>query len=346
MKQLILIIAALWLLSFPVSAATYEPPDAPPSVKDILPPETRSFGEDFWYIIKSALFTIKPDIAEAVSVCISVISIVILTSILQTFTGKSKKIAELACTMSIALILLGPSNVLIQLGVNTVRELSEYSKLLMPVLTAALAAEGGITASAALYTGTILFNTILGTGISIILTPMLYIYILLCIANSAFGNSVLKGMCDFVKWLMTWSLKIILYIFTGYMGITGVVSGTTDAAALKATKLALSGMVPVVGGIMSDASESILVSAGIMKNSVGVYGLLVILALWIGPFLELGIHYTLLKVTSGICGMIGPKESVGLIKNFSSSTGMLLSMTASVCLMLLISAICFMKGFT
>ena len=237
-----------------------------------------------------------------------------------------------------------PSNALIRLGVETVEELCEYGKLLLPVMTAAMAAQGGVTASAALYTGTALFNSLLTSVVSRLIVPMLYIYLCLSVANSAIGEEVLKNLRSFVKWLMTWCLKLVLYVFTGYMGITGVVSGSADAAAIKAAKLAISGAVPVVGGILSDASETILVSAGIMKSAAGVYGLLAILAVWIGPFLQIGIQYLLLKITAAVCGVFGVKHSVSIVQDFSGAMGFLLAMTGTVCLLLLISTVCFMRG--
>ena len=143
---------------------------------------------------------------------------------------------------------------------------------------------------------------------------------------------------------MTWTLKTILYIFTGYITITGVISGTTDAAALKAAKLTISSVVPVVGGILSDASETILVSAATVKNAVGIYGFFAILAIWIGPFLKIGCHYLMLKGLGAICGIFSGKNTAGLVDSFSVAMGHVLAMTGSVCLMLLVSTICFMKG--
>lgn len=344
MRKLFLLIVVICLFSSNVSAMEFTAPEAPDSAEDYLPAESGSFGEDLWYVIKSAIYALQPSIAEAAGVCLCLIAIVLLVSMLQSFTGLSKRIVELVGTIAVGVILMQPSNSMIQLGAQTVAELSEYGKLLMPVLTAAMAAQGGVTGSAALYTGTVLFNSLLSTGISKLIIPLIYIYITLCIASSAIGEEVLKSLKGFVKWLMTWSLKIILYLFTGYMGITGVVSGTTDAAAMKATKLTITGMVPVVGGIISEASEAILVSAGIMKNTAGVYGFLVITALWIGPFLKIGLQYLLLRVTAGICGVFGTKQPVSLIKDFSGAMGLLLAMTSAVCLILLISTVCFMKG--
>ena len=136
----------------------------------------------------------------------------------------------------------------------------------------------------------------------------------------------------------------MLYIFTGYLSITGVITGTADAAAVKAAKLTISGAVPVVGGILSDASEAVIVGAGVMKNAVGVYGLLAVLALFITPFLQIGVQYLLLKLTAVLCGVFGVKEASALVEDFSSAMGLLLGMTGTISFLMLISTICFMKG--
>jgi stage III sporulation protein AE len=137
---------------------------------------------------------------------------------------------------------------------------------------------------------------------------------------------------------------MVVYIFTGYISVTGIVSGATDAMTLKATKLTISGVVPMVGNILSDASEAVLVSAGLMKNAVGIYGLLAMLAIGIGPFIQLGAQYLLLKVTAGISDMFGTKKIAAIIKDFSTAMGLMLAMTGALCLIFLISTICFMKG--
>jgi stage III sporulation protein AE len=245
--------------------------------------------------------------------------------------------------VGIAGLLLVSTDSLTRLGTQTVTELSEYGKLLLPVMTGAMAAQGGITTSAALYTGTSIFSSFLSSLISGLLIPMVYIFLALSGANGAVGEEMLKKARDFVKWLMTWSLKTVLYIFTGYMGLTGVISGTTDAATLKATKLTISGMVPVVGGILSDASEAVLVSAGLAKNAAGVYGVLALLAVFLGPFLRIGVHYLIFKGTAAVCDVFGSKRITGVIQDFSTAMGLVLAMTGAVCLLLLISTVCFLK---
>lgn len=346
MKKFVFILLLLFLTVIPVNATEFTAPTAPDSAQDYLPEQPETFSDGLWKVIKEAINRLQPALAEGTKVCGMLMACLLLSSILQTFTDMSKQTVDLVTTLTIATILIHATNSLIHLGVDTVREISEYGKLLLPVMTSALAAQGGITTSTALYTGTAFFNTLLSNGITKLIIPMLFIYLVLCICDRAIGENGLKGLLDLVKWLLTWTLKVILYVFTGYLGITGILSGTQDAATLKATKITLSGVVPVVGSILSDASESILAGIGVIKSSVGIYGVLVILAIWIGPFIRIGIQYLLLKITAAVCGTFGAKQSVGLINDISTIMGFLLAITGTVCLLLLISIVCFLKGVT
>ena len=344
MKRLLMLLILVMVLSVPVSAMEFTAPSAPSDVQELMPAEKESFAQGLWTVIKSAIEKFVPDLAAAAGSCLGLTAVVLLASLLNAMPGSSKKVIRFVTTLALSTILLGQANAMINLCAKTVREISDYGKLLLPVMTAALAAQGGATGATALYAGTALFDAVLSSIISNLLVPMVYVFLALAAANSATGEDLLKKLRDFIKWLMTWSLKTILYIFTGYMSITGVITGTADAAAVKAAKLTISSVVPVVGGILSDASEAVIVSAGVMKNAVGIYGLLAVAAIWISPFLQIGAQFLILKLTAVLCGVFGVKEASDLIEDFSSAMGLLLGMTGTVSFLMLISTICFMKG--
>lgn len=345
MRRILLMLVLILCCVSTVYATEYSAPEAPQSAEKYIQ-EGDSFGQDLWFVVKTALQDLQPAITNAAGICLSIIAVVLLVSILQNFPGVPTKTCELISSVSIGVLLLQPVDILLRLGTQTIQEMSDYGKLLLPVMTASLAAQGGSSSSAALNVGTVFFDSVLSSLIANILVPLVYVYVCLSIAKSAIKESTLGNIQSFIKWLITWSLKIVLYVFTGYMSITNVISGTADATVLKATKLTISGAVPVVGNILSDASETILVSAGVMKNAAGVYGLIVIFALFVGPFFEIGIQYLLLKVTAGICSVFGSKNSADLVNDFSGAMGIVLAMTGAICLLLLISTVCFMKGFT
>lgn len=346
MRKLYILLCFIWLLAVPVSALDLTAPEAPDDALELMPVETQNFGKDLWTVLTTAIGRAQPQIKEGSAVCFSVFTGVMLLSLLKKIPGSNGSTADLVGAMTTAVLLLNSTGSMITLASETVSELSEYGKLLLPVISAALASQGAVTSSAALYAGTAAFDAVLANGISKLLVPLVYIYLILAVASAATAEKMLENLRNLFKWLVTWSLKTILYIFTAYMSITGVVSGSTDAATLKATKLTMSGMIPVVGGILSDASEAVIVSAGVMKNAVGVYGMIALIAIWISPFLRIGIQYLLLKLTSALCGIFEMKPVSELIGAFGSAMGLLLGMTGAVCIMLLISVVCFMKGVT
>ena len=346
MRKLLILLILLAFIPSTCYAMEFTAPQAPAEAEKFMPEDSASFGEDLWYVIKSAIAELYPSVAEAARTALSLFAVTLLISMVQSFSAAPKHIVRIAGAIAIGVLLMQPSNALVQLGAQTVQDISEYGKLLLPVMTGALAAQGGVTTSTVLYTATAFLNTFLTTVITKIIVPVLYVYIVFCVANSAIDNGVLKRFSSFLKQIMTWCLKVALYIFSGFLTITGVVSGAADASAVKATKLIISGSVPVVGKILSDASETILVSAGVMKSTAGVYGLIVIIAIFVGPFLQIGVQYLLLKITASVCGIFGAKQSVSLIEDFSGMVGILLAATGTICILLLVSTVCFMKGMT
>lgn len=346
MKKLIIWLVLICCTVIPVSALEFNAPIAPEEAQQYMPEDMESFSEGLLYIIRSAISSARPSLSKVSGVCMRLIVTILLIRILSGVSNEDSSAVRLTGAVVIGLLLLDPIGSMIQLSTNTVTEMTEYGKLLLPVMTAAMAAQGGTTSSAALYTGTVAFSTILTTIVTRLIVPALYIYLCICVADSAIKQDALGKIRDLFKWAMTWCLKIVLYVFTGYMSITGVISGTVDASALKAAKLTISGVVPVIGSVLSDTSETILVSAGIMKNAAGVYGILAIVAIFISPFLEIGVQYLMLKLTGAICNMIGSKQSVSLVNNFSTGMGIVLAMTGTVCVLLLISLVCFMKGMS
>lgn len=344
MRRILMIIVLLSALAMPVGALEITAPTAPKDAMQFMPDTTEDFGQGLLAVLTDGLRYFIPNLKEACSLCASILAAVMIASVVNSFSDGTGRTVRMVTAVAISVILLEPSGAMVGLASETVRQISDYGKLLLPVMTTALAAQGGVTASGALYAGTAAFDSILSGLVSRLLVPMIYLYLALAAVNGIIGEELLKRLRDAMKSFMTWLLKTVLYVFTGFLSITGVVSGATDAAVLKAAKLTISGAVPVVGGILSDASEAVLVSAGTLKNAAGLYGLFAFLAIAAKPFLRIGAQYLVLKATAAICGIFGWKEINDLIGDFSTAMGFLLAMTGAVCVMFLISIICFMKG--
>ena len=333
----------LWL-AVPAEALELTAPQVPSSGFAVMPENTENFGTGLWELLRNAVGRLAPELENAARDCCGILAAAMVCSILPLLLRKTRGISALAGTLVIGSRLMEPAGALISCAADTLREICDYGKLLCPVMTTALAAQGGVTASAALYAGTTAFLSVLSMLVSRVMLPLICLFLALAVGHGALGEELLGKLAEAARHFLSWLLKTVLLVFTTYMSITGVVSGTTDAAARKAAKVVFSSAVPVVGGILSDASESVLVSVGVLKNAAGVYGILATLAVLAEPFLRLGVQYLMLKFTGMVCGIWGEKRISGLLEDVSAAMGLLLAMVASGCVMVLISTVCFLKG--
>ena len=338
-------IVLLWLFSFGAAAQEYEPPAAPRSVEQIVPEEAECFSEGLWHVVRACITQFSPALTQASQVCLKAMAAVLLCAMVTTIAGKEPSFStRLAGVAAVGTILLEPSAAFLELGIETVRSLSEYGKLLLPVMTGALAAQGGGGTAAALYGATVFFDSMLSSAVCTIMVPLLYLFLALAVGFAATCEPILGKFRDLIKWGMQWILKLSLYLFTGFLTVTGVVSGNADAAALKAAKITISGAVPVVGGILADASEAVLVGVGVVRSSIGIYGLLTVSALFLSPFVKMGAQYLMMKLTAGICGSLAKNGGGALVQDFSTAMGLMLAATATQTVLLMISTVCLMKG--
>lgn len=340
-------IFVVWLvvsLALPVSAREFTAPEAPESAEFLMPEDPENVSDALWEFIGNLIIRIHPEASKAFQSGIQILAVTGILAILRLFSGNAGKMVEMLGSIWVALMLFSGTGTLFSLATQTVRELADYGKLLFPVMTAAMAAQGSVTQASSLYAGTMILDTLLSSILSGVLIPLMSLFLAFSLVNHTVGDEMLKKLAEMIHTFAGWLLKTMLMVFTTFMSITGVVSGTTDAAALKTAKVTISSVVPVVGGILSDASEAVLVSMRTMKNAVGIYGIFVILSVTAGPFLKIWIPYLMMKVTAVLCSMFNVKKITGLLEDFCAAMGILFAMTGTAGILLLISIVCFMKG--
>lgn len=310
----------------------------------LMPPQVGNFPADLMSVIVAAFSKVQPDMVDAVRICLTLILCAVLLGLFRSLPGKMNEIVSIAGAVMPGMILLSNTRSMVQLATSTVTEMSQYGKLLLPVLTATLAGQGGGGTSAALYTMTMVADSIFCSFLTKLLIPLVYTFLLLQICFAVTKDIMMGSLSKQISGIVSWIMKISLTAYTALLSVTGVITGTTDAAALKATKLTLSNVVPLVGGILSDASEAVLVGAGVVKNTAGVYGLLSLLAILVTPFLKIGIQYLMLKGTTVVCQILDDGAVSQIISAFTTAMGILLALVGSMAIIFAISIICFLKG--
>lgn len=340
----ILTIAILLLIPCQkVGGEAFTPPSVPEEIEGRMPESQDDFGQGIRSMLHKILPEAMTEFQKALKTGLSVFCCSLLTAIMLG-AGCSAAVAEAVGAVCISAMMLQSSGALVGLAVQTVSEVSEYSKLLFPVMAAAASARGAVTSASAISIGTSALTAFLNSFLRRMMVPAIYLFLTASVANCALGTNSLKQIRDTIRKFSAWFLKAVLTGFLTYMSITGAVAGSTDKTALKAAKAAISTVVPVIGKTLADASEALLLSADIARNSIGIYGIFAFFGICILPFARIGAHYLVLKGIAALCSIVGSKRQTALVNDFAEAMGLLLGMTGVMCALSVIGVACFLKG--
>ena len=251
--------------------------------------------------------------------------------------GRMLDPVPLVGTMVILLAVGSNMKSLMGLGEQTIEELDIFSKALLPTLSAAAAVGGCAVSASVRQVATVFFSDLLISLIRSLLLPLVWVFVALSAADAILPAGRLSGIAQGLHKAATWLLSGSLLLFTGYLSLSGAFASSADSLTLRMARSAIGTAIPVVGGIISDAADTILAGAGVLRQSVGIVGTLTILATCILPFLKLGVQYLLLKLSAFFAAAVAPEPLVKLLHALSSAFGLVLGMTGATAAMLLIS---------
>ena len=203
-----------------------------------------------------------------------------------------------------------------------------------------MAASGGIVSASVRQVATIFFVDLLLSLIRGLLLPLVYFYVAAAAADAMLPQRRLAGISRAIRKGTVWLLTGALALFTLYLTVSGAAAGSADTVTARLARSAV-GVLPVVGSILADAADSVLAGAGAVKNTVGAAGLLAVLAVGLGPFLQivvrLGVQYLVYKAAAFLAGILGAEQLTGLIDALGGAFGLIFGMTGACGLLLLIS---------
>ena len=270
------------------------------------------------------------------------LGVVLLCGVAESFFTAAEqpsvpRFVPMAGALAITLTAAGDLQQMMGLGVETMEELDVFAKALLPTLSAAAAASGGAITAGARQVATVFFANLLLSVIRKLLLPLLYCCIAAAAADTMVPDHGLKKIGAGISKAVTWALTATMVVFTGFLTLTGAATGAADAMTVQMTRSAIATAVPVVGSIISEATGTVLAGAGVLKNAVGIFGMLAVLAICLTPFLNMAVQYLLYKLTAFLAGIVTQGALAELINALGTAFGLMLGMTGSCALLLLIS---------
>lgn len=287
---------------------------------------------------------IKSELAAVLRPVGAVVASALLCSVGESVQIKKEiDYVNLAACLAISVAALGDVNSVAAMGRQSLVEMHEFSKVLLPMLSSAAAASGALGSSAAKYAASALFMDMLMGAAKNLLMPVVGAYTAALVASAATGDGRLKGAVKLMKWLCTKALILLVGAFSFFLSFTGLTATGADAAAAKTAKALLSSFVPVVGKMVAGASESIAAGMGLIRGAIGLFGLGAVIALCAAPFLAIGLRYLLFKAAAAVVGLIAGERVASLVDGIGTVYGMVLALVGTGAIFMFISVMSFVR---
>lgn len=280
---------------------------------------------------------LKQGITAIVSILIIIVIHSVLKSIIENLGNDSvSKIAYFIQYLIIVGIIVNNFTDMIEIVKDAITNITNFMNLLIPILITLMITSGSIVSSGVAETVLLFAINIMGNLISNLIIPLILVATTLSIVSNFSDKIHVDRLSKFIKSGVIWILGIMLTIFVCLLSIEGTLSQSVDGLTSKTAKAAVSTFIPVVGKVIGDTVDTVIGCANILKNAVGVIGLVVILGIVVIPIIKVTIMWALIKILSALCEIIADEKIVKLFDAIGDSYKTLFGILISVSVMFIV----------
>lgn len=301
------------------------------------------------FIFDGVISTVKTQFSENISLMIKILIVVIIHSIVKSITeslgnDSTGKIVYFLQYVIIVVIVLDSFGTIISITKNTISDIVNFMKLLIPLLITLMITTGEITFANMVQPILILMMNLIGELVDRFIIPLVMVSMILGIVSNFSKEITVDKLSKFTKKSCIWILGILLTIFVGILSLEGTLGKSVDNLTAKTAKAVVSDFIPVFGKILGDTAETIIGCSKVLKNSVGIIGVIVILGIVLVPIIKIAILWLSFKLTACLCEIVADEKIVKLIDQVSDCYQILLGILVAVSVMLIIGVTIVLKS--
>ncbi|MDR7870011.1 MAG: stage III sporulation protein AE [Tissierellaceae bacterium] len=251
----------------------------------------------------------------------------ILTNLQNSFEESSiSQLANYFTYILIGVLVIANFSELMDMAKSSVGRMVDFMQVLLPILLTLLVVTGGPTAKIMFHPMILGTVNVLGIMVNSMIFPLIYFSFIVSILSNLSQRAELGKLADLGRQIITFIITATFTIFIGILTIYGL-STKIDGLSIRTAKFAVDTFVPIVGGFLSDAVDTVIGSSAILKNGIGIIGLLVLVMIILLPIIKVTV---LLLVYSIIGAVIEPIASSNIIKFFGDASKTLLLVLISL----------------
>ena len=226
---------------------------------------------------------------------------------------------------------------------GAIGNLVDFSNTLIPLLMTLILTTGNIASSNLLQPILLFIITFIGNFIANIIIPIVLVSTALGIVSKISDRVQIDKLSKFFKSSVVWILGVVLTLFVSLLSIEGSLSSSVDGITAKTAKAAVSSFIPVVGKILGDAVDTVIGCTSILKNAVGIVGVVVIIGICVTPIIKLTLLTITYKLGVAVCEPIADEKIIKLLDQMGDTFKILLGIMCAISVMLIVGTTLVMK---
>lgn len=292
-------------------------------------------------ILNTLLNIFANELYSAIKLLMVIVAIIMICSVLGNLKNSFGKTGFIDVGLLNVALVIGLAAELFSrsagYAMSITEDLTNIMWAILPVMATLTAGSGfsatGVMTHPVLYFMCSVFAEIFNS----LLIPLAVSYLALSLSDTLSDTIELGKFRELLKKIYNFVLGIVMTLFTGLLSISSFAGISLDSVGAKGAKFAVSNMVPFVGRSISDAMGAVASASLVLKNAVGIAGMICMLALCVIPIIKTAVIVLSVRVSAAICEPIADPKSIQALTAVGDSLSMINAAVVSTVIMLIIS---------
>ncbi|NLF80843.1 MAG: stage III sporulation protein AE [Clostridia bacterium] len=212
----------------------------------------------------------------------------------------------------------------------TVEMIRDLIYALLPLLIPLLAAIGGVTTAGIVSPALLFAISVMMSLMANLIFPLICFSAILRICGGLAPRLSLEKMAALFKDVALGLMGVVATVFIAFLGLTGMSTASWDGLAVKAVKTASGAFIPVVGRSIADVMDSVLGTALVLKNALGLVGAVAILFICALPAMQILLQALVFRIAGALIQPLGEEKLAEAVTGMGNSL-ILLFASLTVC---------------
>ena len=258
----------------------------------------------------------------------------IICAVLQNLTSafdrsSTGQLSYMVTYLVLVVLAIGSFTLAVDAGREVVDRMVTFMQAILPVLLTLLVAVGGITAAAIYQPVLFVSIALIATLIRNVVLPLILFSAILVLVSHLSPKFKVSNLAGLIRTVAMSIMGVMSTVFLGVLSLQGVAGAVGDSVVLRTAKFATDAFVPVVGGMFSDALEAIVSSSLLIKNAVGIAGVVVILSIMLMPLLKIFCVAIIYKLAGALIQPVEDGQMVNCLNDLGNSLMLVFGVVAT-----------------